>query len=83
MFNKLIDDGKTTFCHDGKVFEIRQFNDDKKITIKVFYGEKQVSPAYSVDTEVAQDFFAPHANDIIDSLGKIACDDIKRGMYLK
>jgi hypothetical protein len=69
------------FQHDGKEFEIRHHNDGTKISVKIFCDDKQVSPKYSANIEVAQDYFRQHGEKILETLKNMAKQDIENNLY--
>jgi len=68
------------FQHEGKEFEIRHHNDGTKILVKIFCNNTQVSPEYSADIEVAQDYFSQHRERILETLKNIAKQDIENNL---
>jgi hypothetical protein len=71
------------FEHDGKTFEIREAFFSDHYEIRVFLGDKQVSPEYSATIEIGQDYFSQHQARIVEELSKIAEGDIRDGIYFK
>lgn len=70
-----------TFHHDNKNFEIRISVIENRYCVRIFLNNQQVSPEYSATTEVGQDYFSQHRENLVDELCKIAESDIKRGQY--
>lgn len=72
-----------SFEHDGKTFEIRSAIVGGCYSVRVFLNDAQVSPEYSATLEVGEDYFAQHAERIVDELAKFAESDILKGIYFK
>ncbi len=70
------------FTHNGKEFEIRQAQINNEHCIRVYQDNKQVSPTYSVSTEIEQDFRTQHGKSMIEELAATAENDIIRGLYI-
>ncbi|CAM4252031.1 hypothetical protein [Kerstersia similis] len=70
------------FTYQGKEFEIRQgvIGDDH--CVRVYQGDKQVSPTYSVSKEIESDYHAQTGKSMVDELEKTAQSDINRGLYI-
>jgi len=71
------------FQHNGKEFEVRHYNDGTKISVKIFCDNIQVSPEYSADIQVAQDYFSQHGERILETLKTIATQDITNDLYFQ
>lgn len=72
-----------SFEHEGKTFEVRSVIVGACYSVRVFLNDAQVRPVYSATLEVGQNYFAQHAERIVDELAKAAKSDILNGIYFK
>lgn len=70
------------FTHQGKEFEIRQIHINDEYYVRVYHENKQISPTYSVTTEIEQDYRSQQGKSIIDELEATAQNDVIRGIYI-
>lgn len=75
--------GNEKFDYKGQEFEIRVVAINGKFRLKVFLKDKQVSPEYSVDFEIYQDYFTQYQENMVRQLITIAKSDIEKGIYVK
>lgn len=70
------------FMHQGKEFEVRKLEANDECCIRVYCGNKLVSPTYSVSAEIENDFRAQNGKSMIEELENTAQNDVIRGLYI-
>lgn len=67
---------ETTFTHENKEYVIRAFQESDKIIVRVFQGNKPITPiTYSVHLDTNFDFYAKHGKAGYKKLFAIAKND--------
>lgn len=69
--------------HDGKEFQIIATASGSRFMVVVTLDNAQVSPNYSVEITVHQDYFMDHHESLVEHLVEIAKSDLERGVYYR
>lgn len=71
------------FIHNRKTFEICITFTNEELSVSIFSEGKQVTPVYTANIEVAQDYYQQHREHILDQLVELAKTDIIKGRYIQ
>lgn len=66
---------------DGKEYEIRSGFTERGAEIRIFSGDREVGPRYSITWENGHDFKQSFGQSAEAHLIEIAKDDLDRGIY--